>query len=117
MKYLKDSVKTYFLVEISDLFEIWRHHQKMIYVKCAWGADCPKKEPCRLHEKLYKLINYFNWVRGGNLYSKNEVISKIALFFEERSCEYELFWWYNLCECEHKNVPKGADIRWRTHYM
>ena len=35
MKYFKNSVKEFFVVETSDLVVIWCHHRKMVYVKRA----------------------------------------------------------------------------------
>ena len=74
---------------MSDFVSIWRHHQKIVYVKCAWRA-CPHKKPCRLHKELEKFTQLVDFVRDHNLNHKNKVISKIAFIFEKNSCRNEL---------------------------
>ena len=108
MKRFKDSIKTYFVVDTSDFVSVWRHHQKMVYVKCTWGA-CPHKKPCRLHKELEKLTEFVHFVRDCNLNHKHEVILKIAFIFENDSCRNELFGWYRVREGEYKDIPEGKD--------
>ena len=108
MKRFKDSIKTYFVVDTSDFASVWRHHQKMVYDKCTWGA-CPHKKPCRLHKELEKLTEFVHFVRDCNLNHKHEVILKIAFIFENDSCRNELFGWYRIREWEYKDIPEGKD--------
>ena len=41
MKYDKDSIKEYFVMNTSDFVDLWRHHKKYVEQKCDF--ICPKK--------------------------------------------------------------------------
>ena len=91
MKYEKDSIKEYFVLNTSDFVNLWRHHKKFVWQKCDFV--CPKKEICSLHERLYELTDFVDWIRDRNL-NENTVVSKVVLFFEKDSTRRGAFWWY-----------------------
>ena len=92
MKYDKDSIKEYFVMNTSDFVDLWRHHKKYVEQKCDF--ICPKKEICYLRKRLNELTDYVDWISDRNL-NENTVASKIALFFEKDSIRKSgAFWWY-----------------------
>ena len=56
MKYDKDSIKEYFVMNTSDFLDLWRHHKKYVEQKCDF--ICQKKEICYLHKRLNELTDY-----------------------------------------------------------
>ena len=116
MERFQDSVKTFYVVDASDFVAIWRHHQKMVFNKCAWGS-CPYEIDYWLHSQLKRLTDFVEYVRDYNL-NNEQVILKLAFFYSPKLInKHEVFWWYSLSEWEYKDVPKGKDIRWRAQCM
>ena len=88
MKYQKDSVKEYYVMNTDDFVDLWRHHKKFVEQKCY--HVCPKKNNCFLHEELQKLTDHVDWIRDRNL-NQNLIVTKIALFFEKDSARRDAF--------------------------
>ena len=80
MKYQKDSIKEYYVMNTDDFVDLWRHHKKFVEQKCDYV--CPEKKNCFLHEELQKLTDYVDWIRDRNL-NENIIVTKIALFLKK----------------------------------
>ena len=106
LKHMKDSASDWYMLTVSDLMEIYRHHKEYVIKKCDWV--CPKNEICDLHKKLRDLDNYTEWLRDRNLTNKNEIIKTVVLVFNSSSKYKEVFWWINLIEWETIEVPENA---------
>ena len=115
MKYFKDSIKEYFEMNTNDFVDLWRHHSKFVEQKC--GAVCSKDEPCKIHKRLFELTDFVEYNRDFNLNTKNEIISKIALFFEKDSTRRGAFWWYTIDIWDFKDVPENTTLRWRAQFV
>ena len=87
MKYQKNSMKEYYVMNTDDFVDLWRHHKKFVEQKCDYV--CPEKN-CFLHEELQKLTDYVDWIRDRNL-NKNIIVTKIALFLEKDTTRREAF--------------------------
>ena len=109
MKYQKDSIKEYYVMNTDDFVDLWRHHKKFVEQKCDYV--CPEKKNCFLHEELQKLTDYVDWIRDRNL-NENIIVTKIALFFEKDSTRREAFWWYNKKIWDEKDVPDNVTMSW-----
>ena len=108
---MKDSASNWYLLNVSDLMDIYRHHEEYVIKKCNWV--CPKDIICELHKKLRHLDDYTNWLRDGNLTHKNETVVSV---FNNQSKYNEVFWWINLIEWETIEVPENATINWRARF-
>ena len=82
MERFQDSVKTFYVVDASDFVAIWRHHQKMVFNKCAWGS-CPYEIDYWLHSQLKRLTDFVEYVRDYNL-NNEQVILKLAFFYSPK---------------------------------
>ena len=111
---MKDSASNWYLLNVSDLMDVYRHHKEYIIKKCDWV--CPKDDVCDLHKKLRDLDDYTDWLRDKNLTDKNEIVKTVALVFNKSSERQEVFWWINLIEWETIEVPKNAVMSWRVKY-
>ena len=60
MRQLSDSASDFFIVNTSDVVDIWRHHKKYV-IKCC-DYECSKDTICDLHFKLRKLTDYVEWL-------------------------------------------------------
>ena len=115
MKYDKDSIKEYFVMNTSDFIDLWRHHKKYVKQKCDF--ICPKNEICYLHKRLNELTDYVHWIRDRNL-NENTVVSKTALFFEKDSIRKSGgFWWYAQDIWDFKDVPHNVTMSWRGQFV
>ena len=114
MKYYKDSIKEFYVMNTSDFVDLWRHHKKFVEQKCDYV--CPEKKNCFLHEELQKLTDYVDWIRDRNL-NENIIVTKIALFFEKDSTRREAFWWYNKKIGDEKDVPDNVTISWQAQFV
>ena len=114
MKYQKDSIKEYYVMNTDDFVDLWRHHKKFVEQKCDYV--CPEKKNCFLHEELQKLTDYVDWIRDRNL-NENIIVTKIALFFEKDSTRREAFWWYNKKIWDEKDVPDNVTMSWRAQFV
>ena len=114
MKYDKDSIKEYFVMNTSDFVDLWRHHKKFVEQKCDFV--CPKNEICYSHKRLYELTDYVEWIRDRNL-NENTVVSKIALFFEKDSTRRGVFWWYSQDILDFQYVPENVTMKWRAQFV
>ena len=114
MKYQKDSIKEYYVMNTDDFVDLWRHHKKFVEQKCDYV--CPEKKNCFLHEELQKLTDYVDWIRDRNL-NENIIVTKIALFFEKDSTRREAFWWYNKKIWDEKDVPDNVTMSSRAQFV
>ena len=114
MKYQKDSIKEYYVMNTDNFVDLWRHHKKFVEQKCDYV--CPEKKNCFLHEELQKLTDYVDWIRDRNL-NENIIVTKIALFFEKDSTRREAFWWYNQKIWDEKHVPDNVTMSWRAQFV
>ena len=89
-KHMKDSASDWYLLNVSDLMDVYRHHKEYVIKKCDWV--CPKENICNLHKKLRDLDEYTGWLRDRNLTDKNEIAKTVALVFNKRSEYQEVFW-------------------------
>ena len=113
-KHMKDSASNWYLLSVSDLMDLYRHHEEYVIKKCDWV--CPSQNIRELHKKLRDLDDYTNSLRERNLTDKNEIIKTVALVFN-RTCQYkEVFWWINLMEWEAIEVLENATMSWRARY-
>ena len=46
---MKDSASNWYLLNVSDLMDVYRHHKEYVIKK--WDWDCPKQNIGDLHEK------------------------------------------------------------------
>ena len=93
----------------NNFADLWRHHKKFVEQKC--DLVCPKDETCFLHEKLNRLTDFVEWIRGRNL-NENTVVTKIAIIFEKDSIRRDAFWWYNYKIWDFKDVPDNVTMSW-----
>ena len=111
---MKDSASNWYLLNVSDLMDVYRHHKEYVIKK--WDWDCPKQNIGDLHEKLRDLDDYTEWLRDRNLTHKNEIVKTVALVFNKTSEHEEVFWWINLIEWETIEVPQSVTMSWRARY-
>ena len=105
---------TFFILNVADLIELWRHHSKFVIARC--DRACPRDPMCSLHKKLERLTGYVELLRENNL-NNNTVVKKVALLFNENTAKTQrAFWWANILEWEVGNVPEGATLRWRVQF-
>ena len=114
MKYQKDFIKEYYVMNTDNFVDLWRHHKKFVEQKCDFV--CPKDETCFLHEKLNRLTDFVEWIRDRNL-NENTVVTKIAIFFEKDSIRRDAFWWYNYKIWDFKDVPDNVTMSRRAQFV
>ena len=114
MKYQKDSIKEYDVMNTVDFVDLWRHHKKFVEQKCDYV--CPEKRNCFLHEELQRLTDYVNWIHDRNS-NENIIVTKIALFFEKGSTRRAAFWWYNKKIWDEKDVPDNVTMSWQEQFV
>ena len=78
---------------------------------------CPRDVQCQLHFRLERLEYFKDYVFRKNL-KENKIVKKIAFAFNKDVAQSkEAFWWTNIFEWEWADVPPGATMRWRSHYL
>lgn len=55
---------------------------------------CSKDEKSQLHKRLFELTDFVEYIRNFNVNTENEIITKVALFFQKDSTRRGAFWWY-----------------------
>lgn len=113
--FMKNIDETFLILITSDFFEVVRHHQECVKVRCNW--ICPREIPCSMQVKLERLNNYVDYIRERNLHGK-KIVSKIGLIYEKDIAQgKKVFWWSEIVELEEKTVPEDASIRWRSQFL
>ena len=113
--YLKNLDGEIFICNASDFFEICRHHRAFVQARC--DIVCPRDVQCQLHFRLERLEYFKDYVFRKNL-KENKIVKKIAFAFnKDVSQSKEAFWWINIFEWEWADIPSGATMRWRSHYL
>ena len=51
---MKNRASDWYILTVSDLIDIYRHHKEYLIQKCDWV--CPKDEICDLHTKNYVIL-------------------------------------------------------------
>ena len=113
--YIKNSDGELFIINVDDFFEICRHHRALVQARC--NIVCPSDIECSMHFKLKRLEMYKSFVLEKNL-NENKIFKKIAFHFNKDVAQsQEAFWWTDILEWELVDVPPGAAMRWRSHYL
>ena len=113
--YLKNVDNEFFIVTVSDFFEIYRHHKALVQNRC--DIVCPRDIMCNIHFKLERMEQFVEHVRDKNL-NFHKVIKKLAFFYNEDVAQtQEAFWCSDIVEWEWADVPPNATLRCRASFL